>query len=311
VERIPGIGENVSDPVFSGDGKRLAYSQFYVDTNIWKADIATGSRKPFVVSTQLDSSPAYSPDGRKVAFRSNRSGHGEIWLADVDEPAMAVQLTHTRGTLTGTPRWSPDGKKIAFDSRPEGPPDIYVIDVESKQTRRVTQTPSEDVVANWSRDGGWIYFASNREGSSQIWKVPSEGGPARQVTTGGGFAPIESMDGRYVYYAKGRTVSGLWRVPVDGGPEEAVLPRLKPGNWGYWTLCHESIMFVDKESLRSAAALYAFDLRSRKLTRLLEITKPLAVFDSALAMSPDCGTALFAQRDQSGSDLMLVELAGN
>ena len=111
----------------------------------------------------------------------------------------------------------------------------------------------------------------NRGGSSQIWKVSPEGGTARQITTGGGYAPQESTDGRYVYYAKGRTVFGLWRVPADGGEEEAVLPRLKPGYWGYWTLWKNSIYFVDKESPRTPAALYASDLRSGKLTRLFDI----------------------------------------
>ena len=58
---------------------------------------------------------------------------------------------------------------------------------------------------SWSRDGRWIYFASNRDGSWQVWKVPSSGekaGSARQVTRGGGFAAIESTDGRHVYFTK-------------------------------------------------------------------------------------------------------------
>jgi hypothetical protein len=166
------------------------------------------------------------------------------------------------------------------------------------------------VVPSWSRDGQWIYFASNRGESLQIWKAPVNGGAARQVTTGGGFAAKESADAQYVYYAKGRTVSGLWRVPVNGGAEESVLPNLKPGYWGYWNLCNQSIFFVDKESPRSRAALFEFDLRSRKITRLFEIAKPPVVGDSSFAISQDCGTVLYSQRDQSGSDVMLVELEG-
>ena len=308
VERIPGIAENVSDPMFSRDGKRLAYSQFYVDTNIWKANVGTEEPKQFIVSTQYDSSPAFSPDGQKVAFRSNRSGHNEIWLADMNSPSMTTQLTQTAGTSTGPPRWSPDGKKIAYDSRPDGIPDIYVVDVENKQTKRVTDSQSEDVAPSWSHDGKWLYFASNRGGSSQVWKMPSAGGTAVQITSGGGFGPAESTDGQHVYYAKGRTVAGLWRVPANGGAEEPILPQLRAGYWGYWSLCNGSVFFVDKPSPRSAAALFGFDLSTRKLTRFFEITKPLALADSALAISPDCSTALFAQRDQSGSDIMLVEL---
>ncbi|HYP07106.1 MAG TPA: protein kinase [Bryobacteraceae bacterium] len=310
IERISAVAENVSDPVFSRDGKLLAFSQFYVDTNIWQADAATGKQKRYIVSTQHDSSPAFSPDGRKVAFRSNRSGPSEIWVADQQSPSLATQLTQTGGTSTGAPRWSPDGTRIAFESNPIGAPDIYVVDTGSRIAKRLTDTPSEDASPSWSRDGQWLYFASNRGGSSQIWKVPASGGAAVRVTTEGGFAPMESDDGKFVYYAKGRTVAGLWRVPTAGGAEEAVLPRLKPGYWGYWALCRQSLYFIDKESPRSPASLFAFEPGSGKLSRLFELSKPLAAAEPALSMSPDCSTVLFAQRDQSGSDLMLVELAG-
>jgi Tol biopolymer transport system component len=310
LERIQGIAENVSDPDFSDDGKRLAYSQFYVDTNIWSAEVATGQRKQFVVSTQHDSSPAFSPDGSRVAFRSNRSGHMEIWVANAATPSMAVQVTEGAGVVTGAPRWSPDGTKIAFDSRPGDSRDISVVDLATKKITRVTDDGSEDVVPSWSQDGQWLFFASNRGGSLQIWTVSASGGPARQITTGGGFAPVQSADSRYIYYAKGRTAAGLWRVPVEGGTEEPVLPRLKPGYWGHWALCRDSLYFVDKEAPRMPSALYVYELGSGKLTKLFEITKPLVLGESSLAISPDCSTALFAQRDQSGSDIMLAELAG-
>jgi Tol biopolymer transport system component/tRNA A-37 threonylcarbamoyl transferase component Bud32 len=308
IERVPGIAENVSDPVFSGDGTKLAYSQFYVDTNVWKLDIPTGQVQPFIVSTQYDSSPQYSPDGKRVAFRSSRSGSGEIWIAEVDSPSTARQLSRLGGALTGAPHWSPDGKKIAADGRPAGAPDIYVFDVATGQPVQITKEPSEDVVPRWSNDGKWLYFSSNRSGSTQIWKAPSAGGTAQQVTTGGGFAPLESPDGRYLYYAKGRSVPGLWRLPLDGGPEEAVLNRLKPGYWGYWSQCDGSLYFIDRESPRSPLGLYQFELKSRRLARLSDIAKPLVLGDLGLALSPDCKSALFTQRDQSGSDIMIVDL---
>ena len=152
-------------------------------------------------------------------------------------PAGATQLSRFNAGLTGAPRWSPDGTKVACDSRPNGPPDIFTLDVSTGKPTQITKEAAEDVVPSWSRDGNWIYFASNRTGASQVWKAPADGGPAQQVTTGGGFAAVESPDGRYVYYAKGRTVTGLWRVPTGGGTEEPVLNRLKAGHWGYWAIC--------------------------------------------------------------------------
>jgi dipeptidyl aminopeptidase/acylaminoacyl peptidase len=271
--------------------------------------MTTGETRQYIASTQFESSPNYSPDGTRIAFRSTRSGHNEIWIADANSPATPRQFTKTAGILTGSPRWSPDGKRIAYDSRPDGPPDIYVTDAETGETKRITTDPSEDVVPSWSHDGQWIYFASNRTGSLQIWKTPASGGAAHQVTHEGGFAAKESDDGKYLYYAKGRTVAGLWRIPVEGGAEEQVFSRLKPGYWGYWAICNGSAYVVDKESPRSPNALYQYDLATHKLTRLHDILKPLVIGDSAFAMSPDCRSALYTQRDQSGSDIMLVELS--
>lgn len=309
IERVPGITENVSDPVFSHDGRKLAFAQFYVDTNIWKLDLRSGETRQFIASTQYDSSPQYSPDGKRVAFRSSRSGDSQIWIADAAAPSLARQLTRMKGSLNGAPRWSPDGKQIASDFRPDGLPDVYVIDVATGVSRRLTSGQSENVAPSWSMDGQWIYFASNRSGSSQIWRIRPGGGEAEQVTRQGGFGPVESSDGKYIYYAKGRTVSGLWRVPPEGGTEELALPRLKPGYWGYWSLCKDSIYFVDKESPRSHAALFRFELGSGRLAALYQVEKPLVLGDLGLALSPDCSAGLLAQRDQSGSDIMLVDLS--
>src|SRR5262249_24878949 len=154
----------------------------------------------------------YSPDGERIVFASSRSGTSEIWVCD-REGQNSIQLTSMNGPATGTPHWSPDSRHIAIDSRPGGNPDIYVIGLEVGTPRRLTSDPSQEVVPSWSRDGRWIYFASNRTGTYQIWKAPAEGGPAVQVTKGGGFHGHESMDGRYLYYAKSANQPGLWRVP--------------------------------------------------------------------------------------------------
>src|SRR5262249_59416746 len=133
----------------------------------------------------------------------------------------------------GAPRWSPDGRQIVYDRGVSGgSKDIYVINAEGGgQPRRLTTDPSDDIVPSWSHDGQWIYFCSKRSGSFQIWKMPASGGPAIQITKQGGFDNVESPDGRFLYYAKGRGVPGIWRVPIQGGAEVPV-PDLHRG--GYW-----------------------------------------------------------------------------
>ena len=218
-----------------------------------------------------------------------------------------MQLTRFGGPLTGTPRWSPDGMNIAFDTRPEGQADIYVVSSNGGAPRPVTRAASEDVVPSWSRDGEWIYFASNRSGAWQVWRVPPAGGTEEQVTKLGGFAAFESSDGRHLYYAKGRSTAGLWRKLLPNGAEEPVLPQLKPGYWGYWAVVENGIYFADQSDLGGPPGIYFYDFAGRRVRQVSRVDKPLAVTDSALAVSPDRRYLLYTQVDQSGSDILLLD----
>ncbi len=81
-QRIAQVGDNVGDPIFSLDGKRMLYTQFFRDGNIWRIDTnGQGPAKRVIASTQYDSSPQYSPDGTRIAFRSGRTGANEIWIS--------------------------------------------------------------------------------------------------------------------------------------------------------------------------------------------------------------------------------------
>jgi Tol biopolymer transport system component len=305
--RVPLAGQNASDPDFSRDGHQFVYTQLSSDANIWRHELSgRGSPVKLVASTQYDSSPQYSPDGTRLAFRSNRSGNHEVWVSDSDG-ANARQLTHFGGVLTGTPRWSPDGREIAFDSRPEGQAEIYVIPAAGGPVRRITQDRSEDVAASWSRDGRWIYFASNRSGAWQVWRAPAQGGSAEQVTRLGGFAAFESADSQYLYYAKGRDVAGLWRKRLPNGLEEAVLPELKAGYWGYWAPVENGVYYVDQPQSSARPVIYFFDSRDGKKTQIARLTGAPAVADSAFAISPDRRYILYTQLDQKASDIMGID----
>ncbi len=227
--RVPYTGDEVANPIVSRQGSRLAYSQgVFEDRNIWRLPLTAhgegaGAPARFASSTRHDASAAYSPDGRKVAFHSTRSGSDEIWVAAADGTG-AVQLTSLAGPRCGTPRWSPDSSAIAFEANPDGNWDVFVIPAAGGKARRLTTQPTQEAVPSWSHDGRSIYFWSDRTGTPQIWKMPSSGGDAVQVTRRGGFEALESSDGRVLYFTKtddGK--EGLWSMPVSGGEEVQVV----------------------------------------------------------------------------------------
>jgi len=306
-ERVPVGGENATYPTISSRANRLAYVHRSLDANIWRMELQEALVSPprkIIASTRYEAGPQFSPDGRKIAFHSDRSGIFEIWVCDAAgfDP---IQLTFLGRSNTGTPRWSPDSRRIVFDARPADTADIYVIDADGGGLRRVTSEPSDDVVPSWSNDGRWIYFGSKRTGRWQVWKVAAEGGEAMQVTRDGGFAAFESRDGQSVYYSKGLDVAGLWRVSVKGGDETSILQFPKVGYWGYWTVSEKGIYFVDSDA--RPFALQLFEFATHRVVHVASLANPPIALDSGLALSPDERVILYVQQDQVNSDIVMAE----
>ena len=199
-------GTYLLDPALSSRGD-LAYSELIWDVNIWGFELSgpekrAGAPAPLISSTFLDHDCHFSPDGKKIAFASYRSGDAEIWVCDADG-SNPFQLTSFGGPDCSSPRWSPDSREIAFSSTQAGQREIYVVDAEKGKTRRLTINPADDTSPSWSQDGKWIYFDSNRIGESRVWKMPAAGGEAVPVTNAEGGSPLESPDGRDVYFLRG------------------------------------------------------------------------------------------------------------
>ena len=170
-------------------GDRLAFERASQVLSVFKLR-TRGEPEPVLVSSAWDYNPQFSPDGRRIAFSSRRSGDvEEIWLASADGSG-AQQLTHGPGTRQTLPAWSPDGRQIAFESTgANGRADIWVIPADGGVPRQVTTDPGEENAPVWSRDGKRIYFLSDRDGDGSwgghdTWQVPAEGGPSTRVTAG-------------------------------------------------------------------------------------------------------------------------------
>jgi Tol biopolymer transport system component len=317
-EPITAGEQDAFSPAIARRGNRLAYTADTGSASLWRIGL-TDSNPPkaraasrLIYSTRYQQDPQYSPDGRSIAYGSNRSGSDEIWVSDVDG-RTATQLTHFRGTHVGTPRWSPDGSTIAFDARPNENPDIFIVRSDGGGLRRITSSASEDVVPSWSRDGKWIYFASDRSGGFQIWNVPAASGesastPATQVTRSGGFNGIESLDSKYLYFSKGRENAALWRLDVGSGAgsEQPVLESLEW--WGWWALGPKGIYFFKAVALKSDRVHLNFlDQTTKRTHEVATLAKAVSPWEPVLTVSPDGRAVVFQQLDESGSDIMLME----
>ncbi len=309
-DRVEAVGTAVTSFAISPQGNRLAWTQTINDSNIWQVDLSgtiaqRESARMLISSTKIDVASQFSPDGKRVVFASTRSGRTAIWMSDSDGQRPAQVASFERGSA-GSPRWSPDGRWIVFDGRVDGNADIYRTSPDGGKPQRLTTESSEDIVPSVSRDGQWIYFCSNRSGTPQIWKMPADGGSAVQVTKGGGFDNVESPDGRYLYYAKGRGQPGIWRLPVAGGDETAVLDKHQAGLWRQWAVVEQGIFFITAERPEHPVIEF-FRFADRSVTPVMTLDKRLPDTISGLAVSPDGRRLIWAQLDHISSDISLIE----
>jgi Tol biopolymer transport system component len=304
---VAGVGDGAGLP--SIRSRRMVYRQQTTTSgDIWRipgrrASAPDGEPEKLIASSGDDWNPSYSPDGRKIAFSSNRTGVESIWVSDSDG-SNAVQLTSFEAHA-GTPRWSPDGRRIVFDSMEAGDWDIYVIDADGGVPRRLTQWSSDENRGSWSHEGQWIYFASDRSGDSQIWKIPSEGGPPVQVTRGGGIYAQESWDGQNLYVIS--EGPGIWKVPVGGG--DAVQVVTDPVAWPDWAQSRSGIYYLNSREVvphhRYVHTISFLDSESGRVTELFRNEGPFSL--GSLGVSPDEEWILYNRQPLPTSELMLVE----
>jgi eukaryotic-like serine/threonine-protein kinase len=316
-QRMEGIGDYAVDLAIAPKGHRLVYSRSFRDYNIWRMPLpaseprasasglaASASAAPtkFLSSTRYESSPAYSPDGKRIAFSSNRGGVRQIWVADADG-SNPVALTNFTEGVAGVPKWSPDGQTIVFDARPEGLADIYSIKADGGTPKRLTDHPAEDHLPCYSADGRWIYFASLRSGERQLYRIPANGGEALQITHKGAYASMASPDGKWIYYSK--TTLGLWKVPVDGGEETPVLPARSLHTVFEFCVGASGIYFAGPTNPASGTApLKLYRFADNQTVELGHFDKPPIL---RIGVSPDEKWLAYTQLDSSVDDLMLVE----
>ncbi len=306
--------DNADSPVVSRAGNHLAFMQQNESSTIWEYKVPKDGEKPedplpLIASRQLQVGAQYSPDGSHIVFTSDRTGSWELWVCNADG-TNPKQLTSFGDRQTGTPRWSPDGKLIAFDARPDKHSDIFVIDSEGGNPKRVTKGDFDSVVPSFSRDGKWIYYSSNASGKWELWKTPLDGSSAPvQLTHAGGFAGWESFDGKTVYYSKWDQ-PGIFSMPLTGGSETLVTLELMPKLWGSWALVDDGLYLIRPAQNTDTKELYpVISFLNFATGQMKDVVTPKEAPHPgpSLAISPDRTRILYAEPNDGGSDIMIVD----
>jgi Tol biopolymer transport system component len=318
---VEGAGDDARFPWISrsqkrGASSRLVYQRYTRNFDIRRAEITGPEGSPehrlapsfaLIASTRMDFTPAISPDGKKIAFVSDRSGARELWICDF-HGSNAIKLTSFAGPDVVHPRWSSDGRRLIFSalSGPKGNFESYTIGVGGGAPQRF-QADGDPSIAHpiLSVDGRWLYFIHGPlEGTAGLWRMPSTGGKPDLITKERAFRPEESLDGKVVFYGKLGT-NGLWSVPADGGEERQVLDSVMGRNW---TVTPKGIYYFDSGgSPGTPGAVKFYNLKTGAVNAVGAVESTVSTDFSGMSVSPDGRWLLYSHVASTGSDLMLLD----
>ncbi|MDX1754851.1 MAG: Tol-Pal system beta propeller repeat protein TolB [Marinobacter sp.] len=170
-------------------------------------------------------SPAWSPDGRRLAYVSFETGKPAVYIHELAS-GQRTRIASFPG-LNSAPAWSPDGRSLLLTLSKDGNAEIYKMDIASRSLSRLTEHWSIDTEASWAADGEGLFFTSDRSGGPQIYYKESERAEPRRITFGSRYnaRPRPSADGKFVYYVHQHNGAfQIARTNLETG-QETVLTR--------------------------------------------------------------------------------------
>lgn len=300
---LTGAGSDGVEPDV-GAGGRLVYSRVEPKrSSIWKLNLAASASRPERIDVSMTSNmdADISPDGRRIAFRSLRSGRPEIWVAAVDGSCMK-RLSGLGAESYGNPRWSPDSRQIALHARVNDKVDIYIVNPDTGSFRRLTTGSEEDIMPTWSRDGNSIYFASNIGGHFEIRRQPVEGhGPTSMKPIRGSLA-MESMDGRSLFIATDSRYPKLLEATPEGTARGELISSLASSTG--FAVAATGVYYYAPPGPDGKTDLRFRDLASGGNRVVARIDQPV---ETGISLSADGHTLIFSQVESQEALLMLVE----
>jgi TolB protein len=215
----------------------------------------------------LNLTPAWSADGRTIAFTSYQFGMPDLVFVDVLSGKLAQHLKQAQ--LQTAPAWSPDGKRLALVSSHEGNAEIYIMNVGSTKLQRLTFHPGTDTSPSWSPTGRELVFTSDRLGSPQLFIMDAEGGNVRRLTMTGEYndSPAWSPKGDKIAYVS-RLEGRFQIVTIDVSGENVVQLTASSGSNEDPSWSPDGYRLVFSSTRDGKSDLYSMEWNGENVRRL-------------------------------------------
>jgi Tol biopolymer transport system component len=248
------------DLAVSRDGQRLALSEVEGSMNLTQVPLAPGGGGPAGPEQELSSGrvidryPVYSPDGRRLAFASNRLGPEQLWIMDLSTRRSERIDLPGRDVGVNLPTWTGDGRRLVLTrSFPDGTQAMWITAADGSEAKEFLKEKTGSSGQAFSPDGKSLAYSARVGGVQQLYRLEVASGRSRQITGSPGdkFNPTWSPDGGRIAYSSNATgVMEVWAISPDGqgekqltsGFERMYHPFYSPdGRWLYVQPSHRNV----------------------------------------------------------------------
>lgn len=274
----------------SPDGRHIAYTEYHQQNKLFR--LKDGHLQYLFDDGLLRQYQAFSPDGARIAYSSDRTGQDQLWVSDHEGRGEFLVISNA-GMNMMRPVWSADGNSLVFECRQGGPSAICAVNLHSHRIVRLVRMQHDAILPFVSRDGKRLYFTSNDTGNyagyRQMIHTNANGdlvpdGKPEQMTIGGTVIIYESPSGRQLYLVGGFPSLSLLAVPVSKLPV-SLLPgekmnpnyvlRQKSFIGGSSTVTDAGLLSVEKEAVGYHLMLYREDKKEPEEMPHSQIDEPI------------------------------------
>ena len=209
----------IGDPALSPDGKHLAMSMRALTSQIWVKDLDQGTLSKLTLNGRENIRPAWTPDGRSVAFLSDQRGGDAFYQRLVDGSRPETLLLREKGPLSEI-AFSQDGTWTIYTTGfpTAGERDLYARRVGSDSSIALAITPANEMSPTLSPDGRWLAYVSNESGTAEVYVRPFPNpGERWQISTQGGAEPVWAHSGKELFYRAGGATNAQMVIEVTTG----------------------------------------------------------------------------------------------